>query len=60
MRMIDFITETLRARKRLFISATALTVLLKLSTLAPALLLGRLLITSLSQKMSLHSHLAIY
>jgi ATP-binding cassette subfamily B protein/ATP-binding cassette subfamily B protein RtxE len=43
MRMIDFITETLRARKRLFISATALTVLLKLSTLAPALLLGKII-----------------
>ena len=41
--MIDFISETLSSRKRLFISATALTVLLKLSTLAPALLLGKII-----------------
>ena len=41
--MIDFISETLSSRKRLFISATALTVLLKLSTIAPALLLGKII-----------------
>ncbi|RYF49836.1 MAG: ABC transporter ATP-binding protein, partial [Cytophagaceae bacterium] len=41
--MLDFISETLSSRKRLFISATALTVLLKLSTLAPALLLGKII-----------------
>ncbi len=40
--MIDFISETLRYRKRLFLSATALTVLLKLSAIAPALLLGKI------------------
>lgn len=43
MRMMEFISETLSSRKRLFISATALTVLLKLSTLAPALLLGKII-----------------
>jgi ATP-binding cassette subfamily B protein len=43
MRMMDFISETLSSRKKLFISATALTVLLKLSTIAPALLLGKII-----------------
>ncbi|HEX8587553.1 hypothetical protein [Pseudomonas sp.] len=40
--MKNFISETLRSNKKLFFSATALTVLLKLSAIAPALLLGKI------------------
>jgi ATP-binding cassette subfamily B protein/ATP-binding cassette subfamily B protein RtxE len=41
--MIDFLKETLHSRKKLFFSATTMTILLKLFTLSPPLLLGRII-----------------
>ena len=40
--MIDFLKDTLRANRVLFISAAAMTVVLKLSSILPALLLGQI------------------
>src|ERR1700712_498447 len=41
--MISFLKETLRSKKRLFLSAIAMTALLKISMLSPPLLLGRII-----------------
>ena len=41
--MIDFLNETLRAKRALFISATSMTVLLKIISILPALLLGKII-----------------
>jgi ATP-binding cassette subfamily B protein/ATP-binding cassette subfamily B protein RtxE len=41
--MIDFLNETLRAKRLLFISATSMTVLLKIISILPALLLGKII-----------------
>lgn len=41
--MISFIKETIRSRRGLFLSSTLMTVLLKISVIAPALLLGRII-----------------
>lgn len=41
--MIQFLKDILRTRKRLFLSATAMTIFLKATTLAPALLLGKII-----------------
>jgi len=41
--MVQFLKDTLRSRRKLFLSATAMTIVLKLSTLAPALILGRII-----------------
>lgn len=41
--MINFLQETLHSRKRLFLSAIAMTVLLKISMLSPPLLLGKII-----------------
>jgi len=43
--MIAFLKETLRSKRTLFISATGMTVVLKVSTLIPALLLGGIIDT---------------
>ena len=41
--MINFIKETIRSRRYLFLGSTLMTVLLKVSVIAPALLLGRII-----------------
>lgn len=41
--MISFIKETIRSRRNLFLGSTLMTVLLKVSVIAPALLLGRII-----------------
>jgi ATP-binding cassette subfamily B protein/ATP-binding cassette subfamily B protein RtxE len=41
--MLSFIKETLHSRKALFISATAMTILLKVSVFLPVILLGRII-----------------
>lgn len=41
--MISFTKETIRSRRNLFLGSTLMTVLLKVSVIAPALLLGRII-----------------
>jgi ATP-binding cassette subfamily B protein/ATP-binding cassette subfamily B protein RtxE len=41
--MLDFLKEALRSRKTLFLSATAMTILLKGSVIVPALILGKII-----------------
>ncbi|RRV04846.1 ABC transporter ATP-binding protein [Pseudomonas sp. v388] len=41
--MIEFLTETLRAKRALFISATSMTVLLKIASILPSVLLGKII-----------------
>lgn len=41
--MIDFLNETLRAKRVLFMSATCMTVLLKIASIVPAMLLGNII-----------------